>query len=145
MGDGRAFVRQALTGADVTVYGDGEQRRSFCHVVDTVEALVMLLDHPDAVGDVFNVGAPNEIAMNALAQLVLDRSGSSSRIVHIPYEEAYAEGFEDVERRIPDIGKIGRVVGWQPKLDLDRIVTDVIASDRRALESIDASSTPNAR
>ena len=87
------------------------------------------------VGEVFNVGAPNEIAMNALAELVLDRSGSSSRIVHIPYEEAYAEGFEDVERRIPDIGKIGRVVGWQPKLDLDRIVTDVIASDRRALET----------
>jgi UDP-glucose 4-epimerase len=65
--------------------------------------------------------------------------------VHVPYEEAYAEGFEDVERRIPDIGKIERVVGWQPKLDLDRIVTDVISSDRRALESIDASSTPNAR
>jgi UDP-glucose 4-epimerase len=139
------FVRQALTGADVTVYGDGEQRRSFCHVLDTVEALVMLLDHPDAVGDVFNVGAPNEIAMNALADLVLDRSGSRSRIVHIPYEEAYAEGFEDVERRIPDIGKIGRVVGWRPRLDLDRIVTDVIASDRRALESIDTSTMPNAR
>jgi UDP-glucose 4-epimerase len=83
--------------------------------------------------------------MNALAELVLDRSGSRSRIVHVPYEEAYAEGFEDVERRIPDIGKIGRVVGWQPKLDLDRIVTDVIASDRRALEGFDASSTPNAR
>ena len=123
------FVRQALTGEDVTVYGDGEQRRSFCHVHDTVGALVALIDHPGAVGGVFNVGAPNEITMNGLAELVIERADSSSPIVHVPYEEAYAEGFEDVERRVPDIGKIERVVGWTPKLDLERIVADTIAYD----------------
>ena len=127
------FVRQALTGADVTVYGDGEQRRSFCHVYDTVGALMALVDHPGAVGEVFNVGAPNEITMNALAELVIDRSHSSSRIVHVPYEQAYTEGFEDVERRVPDIGKIERVVGWTPRLDLERIVADTIAFDAATL------------
>ena len=127
------LVRQALTGADLTVYGDGEQRRCFCHVLDTVGALVALVDHPDAVGDVFNVGAQNEISMNALARLVLERSRSGSSIVHIPYEEAYEEGFEDVERRVPDIGKIERVVGWKPHLGLEEIVTDTIEFDRRSI------------
>jgi UDP-glucose 4-epimerase len=125
------FVRQALTGADLTVYGDGEQRRCFCHVLDTVGALVALVDDPNAAGEVFNVGAQNEISMNALARLVLERSGSGSDIVHIPYEEAYEEGFEDVERRVPDIGKIESVVGWKPRFGLEEIVTDTIEFDRR--------------
>jgi UDP-glucose 4-epimerase len=127
------FVRQALTGADLTVYGDGEQRRCFCHVLDTVRALIALVDHPDAVGEVFNVGAQNEISMNALARLVLERSGSGSSMVHIPYEQAYEKGFEDVERRVPDIGKIARVAGWKPRFGLEEIVTDTIEFDRRSI------------
>jgi len=126
------FVRQALAGQDLTVFGDGEQRRSFCHVLDTVGALVALLDHPDAVGDVFNVGAPQELSMNELARTVIEAVGSSSRVVHIPYDEAYEEGFEDMERRVPDISKIRALTGWEPTLGLDRIVADVVAFERTA-------------
>ena len=97
------FVRQALAGEDLTVYGDGEQQRCFCHVLDTVGALVSLLDHPGAVGDVFNVGATHELSMNELARTVIETTGSPSRVVHIPYDEAYEEGFEDMERRVPDL------------------------------------------
>jgi nucleoside-diphosphate-sugar epimerase len=129
------FVQQAMTGDDLTVYGTGEQRRCFCHVLDTVRALVALLDHPDAIGDVFNVGAPFELSMNDLARTVIEVVGSSSRIVHISYEAAYEEGFEDMERRVPDISKIRDVTGWEPTLDLERIVADVVASERIAVGS----------
>ncbi len=128
------FVRQALAGEDLTVYGDGEQQRCFCHVLDTVEALVSLLDHPGAVGDVFNVGATHELSMNQLARTVIEMTGSSSKVVHVPYDEAYEEGFEDMERRVPDLGKITALTGWQPRLGLDRIVRDVIESERLALD-----------
>jgi UDP-glucose 4-epimerase len=128
------FVRQALAGRDVTVFGDGEQRRSFCHVLDTVEALVALLDHPGAVGDVFNVGAPHELTMNELALMVVRLTGSPSQVVHIPYDEAYEEGFEDMERRVPDLSKIAALTGWAPVLGLDRIVGDVIESERLDLD-----------
>ena len=129
------FARQALAGEDVTVYGDGEQRRCFCHVHDTVEALIALLDHPDAAGDVFNVGATHELSMNELARIVIEAASSSSGIVHIPYETAYEEGFEDMERRVPDISKIRALTGWEPKLGLERIIADVLESERQALES----------
>ncbi len=124
------FVRQALAGEELTVYGDGEQQRCFCHVHDTVEALLRLLAHEDAVGDVFNVGAPHEVTMNQLAERVIAATGSSSRIVHVPYDEAYEEGFEDMERRVPDIGKIGALTGWAPTRDLDGILDDIIAFER---------------
>ncbi len=127
------FARQALAGEDLTVYGDGQQRRCFCHVFDAVDALVALLDHPGAVGDVFNVGAPHELSINDLARTVIDRVGSTSRIVHIPYEDAYEEGFEDMERRVPDLTKIQALTGWRPALGLDRIVADVVESERSAL------------
>jgi len=126
------FVRQALTGEDLTVFGDGQQRRCFCHVLDTVGGLVSLLDHPDAVGDVFNVGAPRELSMNQLAQMVIAAVGSSSRVVHVPYDEAYEEGFEDMERRVPDVSKVHALTGWEPTLGLERIVADVIAFERTA-------------
>jgi nucleoside-diphosphate-sugar epimerase len=129
------FVRQALEGDDLTVYGDGRQRRCFCHVVDAVGALVALLDHPGAVGDVFNVGAPYELSINRLARIVIDAVGSTSSVVHVPYEEAYEEGFEDMERRVPDISKIQALTGWRPTLGLDRIVADVVRSERSALPS----------
>jgi len=129
------FARQALTGADLTVFGDGEQRRCFCHVFDTVDALIALLDNSEAVGDVYNVGATLELTMNQLAERIIAASGSSSAIVHIPYDEAYEEGFEDMERRVPDISKIRALTGWEPKLGLDRILTDVLESERHAVTS----------
>jgi UDP-glucose 4-epimerase len=127
------FVRQALGGEDITVYGDGTQRRSFCHVADTVAGLLSLLDHPDAPGDVFNVGAPNEISINALADKIVGMTGSSSRVVRISYDDAYEEGFEDMERRVPDIGKIAGLTGWRPTRTLDDILDDVIAHEREPI------------
>jgi UDP-glucose 4-epimerase len=120
------FVRQALTGEDLTVFGDGTQSRCFCHVLDTVDALIRLLDAPWSVGDVFNVGSHNEISILALANLVIELTGSSSGIRMVPYGEAYEPGFEDMERRLPDIGKITRVTGWVPSKSLEEIIRDVL-------------------
>ena len=120
------FVRQAIAGEDVTVYGDGHQSRCFCHVLDTVDALLALLDHPEAVGEVFNVGAQNEITINDLARQVIEMTGSSSRIVHIPYDEAYEEGFEDMHRRMPDVTRLETLTGWQPSRGLKDILADAI-------------------
>jgi UDP-glucose 4-epimerase len=127
------FVRQALKGEDLTVYGDGEQRRCFCHVHDTVAALVSLLDHPDSVGGVFNVGSQNEVSINELAELIIGMTGSRSRVVHVPYEVAYEEGFEDMERRYPDLGRIGALTGWRPQRSLDQILADVVSYERAGL------------
>ena len=127
------FVRQALRGEDITVFGDGTQSRCFCHVADTVEALIRLLDNDDVIGDVFNVGSQHEISIRALASLVIEMTGSSSEIRYVPYTEAYEPGFEDMERRLPDISKIERMTGWVPTRDLDEILDDVIRFERAAL------------
>ena len=124
------FVQQALAGKDVTVFGDGTQSRCFCHVADMVSGIISLLDSDEAVGDVFNVGAQNEISVRGLAELVIEMTGSSSSITYVPYSEAYEPGFEDMERRLPDISKIGRVTGWAPTLSLQEILEDVIAHQR---------------
>jgi len=124
------FVGQALRGKPLTVYGTGSQRRCFCHVHDVVAALMALLDHPDAVGSVFNIGAPNETTMEELARRVIEMTGSDSSLVHVPYEVAYEEGFEDMERRVPDISRIGNLTGWQPTRSLEDILDDVIAYER---------------
>jgi UDP-glucose 4-epimerase len=129
------FVRQSLTGQDVTVYGTGEQLRCFCHVQDTVAAIVALLDHPKSPGDPFNIGADNEVTMNGLAEMVLERTGSDSKVVHVPYEEAYEQGFEDMERRVPDVTKIAELTGWKPTRSLDEILDDVITFERARLAS----------
>jgi nucleoside-diphosphate-sugar epimerase len=120
------FVRQALSGEDLTVFGDGTQSRCFCHVFDTVDALVRLLDSPWSVGDVFNIGSHNEISISALADLVIQLTGSSSGIRLVPYGEAYEPGFEDMERRLPDISKITRITGWVPSKSLEEIIRDVL-------------------
>ncbi|HET6712482.1 MAG TPA: NAD-dependent epimerase/dehydratase family protein [Actinomycetota bacterium] len=125
-----SLVRQALAGEDLTVYGTGVQQRCFCHVFDTVAAVVSLLDHPDSPGDPFNIGALNEVSINELAEAIVARTGSSSRIVHVPYDVAYETGFEDMERRVPDIGKITSLTGWSPKHTLDDILDDVIEHQR---------------
>ncbi len=124
------LVGQALRGKALTVFGTGEQRRSFCHVADTVAALVALLNEGAAIGDVFNIGSPQEITINDLARLVIEMTASPSAVTHIPYDVAYEEGFEDMERRIPDITKISGLTGWEPRLGLRDILRDVIASER---------------
>jgi UDP-glucose 4-epimerase len=127
------LVRQALVGDDLTVYGTGEQLRCFCHVADTVDAVVRLLDHPASPGEPFNIGAAYEISINDLATMIIDRTGSSSRVVHIPYDVAYEKGFEDMERRVPDTAKLEALTGWAPAHDLERTIDDVIAFERSRL------------
>jgi UDP-glucose 4-epimerase len=121
------FVEQALKGQPITVYGDGTQRRCFGHVADIVAALVGLIDSREAEGQVFNVGAQEEISIADLAQRVIDQLGSSSPIVKISYDEAYEEGFEDMPRRRPDTARIKALLGWEPKRGLDQIIADVAA------------------
>ncbi|HYT79906.1 MAG TPA: GDP-mannose 4,6-dehydratase, partial [Actinomycetota bacterium] len=129
------FVRQALAGQDLTIFGDGTQSRCFCHVHDTVAALIRLLDTERALGNVFNVGAHNEISIRALADLVIQMTGSSSGICFVPYSEAYEPGFEDMERRLPDITKIRAVTGWEPTRSLEDIINDVVRHElERAVE-----------
>jgi len=125
-----SFVKQAVLGDPITVYGDGNQSRCFTYVGDVVRALVGLADHPGAVGEVFNIGGGREITMNELAWLVKEKAASSSEIVHIPYDQAYEEGFEDMPRRVPDITKISRLLGWRPSLDVEQIVERVIEFQR---------------
>src|SRR5436190_6807028 len=124
------FVRQALAGEPITVFGDGTQSRSFTYVGDVLRAMVALIDEPKAIGQVFNIGNGNEISMRALALRIKELTGSSSEIKKIPYEEAYEAGFEDMPRRVPDISKIRALVGYEPTVELDEILTRVIASLR---------------
>jgi UDP-glucose 4-epimerase len=120
------FVRQALAGQPITVFGDGTQSRSFTYVGDVVRAMVALINEPKAVGQVFNIGNGREITIRELAQRVKQMTGSSSSIVTIPYEQAYEAGFEDMPRRVPAIAKLDALVGYAPTVDLDEILARVI-------------------
>ena len=120
------FVAQALDGHPVTVYGSGEQSRSFTWVGDVVSALIQLAEHPKAVGEIFNVGGTQEITIGRLAELVIALTGSPSTIVFVPYEQAYEEGFEDMERRVPSIEKIQQLIGYKPTLSIEEIVSRII-------------------
>jgi UDP-glucose 4-epimerase len=120
------FVDQALRHRPLTVYSDGNQTRSFCHVRDAVAGLIALIEHPGAYGGVFNIGRPEEVSIQQLAERVIKLSGSRSTIRHIPYREAYGDGFEDTLRRVPDISRARALVGFQPRLDLDDIILSVI-------------------
>jgi UDP-glucose 4-epimerase len=120
------FVGQALRGEPLTVHGDGTQTRCFCHVDEVVAALVALVERPGAVGQVVNIGRPEEVSIGGLARRVLDLTGSSSPIHLVPYAEAYAEGFEDMARRVPDIGRARALIGFEPVVDLDAILRSVI-------------------
>ncbi len=122
------FVKQALLGHPITVYGDGTQSRCFTYVGDVVNALIALVEHEGAVGQVFNVGNDSrEISILELAQKVKERTQSSSEIKIVPYDQAYEAGFEDMPRRVPDLTKIRALVGYEPKVDLDEILDHVIA------------------
>ncbi len=120
------FVRQALAGHPLTVFGDGTQSRSFTYVGDVVDALIKLAAEPSAIGQVFNIGNGHEITIEQLAEKVRNMTGSRSDIVKIPYDEAYESGFEDMPRRVPDIGKIHRAIGYEPRVELDDIISRVI-------------------
>jgi UDP-glucose 4-epimerase len=124
------FVAQALADRPLTVYGDGTQRRCFCHVADVVRALADLMQREDVYGEVFNIGAESEIEIRKLAERVVELSGSSSEITLVPYDVAYEEGFEDMQRRLPDTAKIRERIGWQPTRSLDEMLSDVIDEHR---------------
>jgi UDP-glucose 4-epimerase len=120
------FVKQALAGRPITVYGDGSQTRCFGYVGDVVTALVKLMDHPEAVGQVFNIGSDQEVSILGLAERIKELTRSNSEIVFVPYDEAYEEGFEDMPRRVPDTQKVRELVGFSPQIDLDGILRSVI-------------------
>jgi UDP-glucose 4-epimerase len=125
------FVRQALAGKSITVFGDGTQSRSFCHVSDVVEALLKLVAEPTAIGEVVNIGNSQEVTIRHLAERVRELSGSNSPIKLVPYDEAYESGFEDMPRRVPDLSKLHRLIGYQPRYSLDDILNQVIEYFRR--------------
>ena len=122
------FINQALNGEAITVYGDGEQSRCFTWVGDVIDALIKLAHRPEAIGGIFNIGSGNEITINSLAALVKEMAKSESEIVHIPYAEAYEEGFEDMRRRIPDISKIRNLIGYEPTKKI-REIAEIMVQD----------------
>ena len=130
------LVRQALRNEEITVYGDGEQSRCFCHVADTVRALVSLLDQPEiTAGEIYNIGSNEEVTINQLANSVIEHTDTAATIKYVPYNEAYAPGFEDMRRRVPDTTKIHAAVGWSPTHNLQQILADVIAFERTRLST----------
>ena len=134
------FVNQALRGEPITVYGTGHQTRCFADVRDVVRAVLRLVEEPSAVGQVFNIGNPEEVSIFNLAQLVKNTASSASKICLVPYDEAYQPGFEDMERRVPSIAKLSKLIGYRPKYRLQEIVKQVIESRRAELNA--SSSVP---
>ncbi len=124
------FVRQALRNEPLTVYGDGQQSRCFADVADVVDAITKLAGNPDAVGQVFNIGSTEEVTIKELASQVLALTGSSSEILYVPYDQAYAPGFEDMRRRVPSIDKISALIEYRPRYNLEDILKRVIAFER---------------
>ena len=131
------FVRQALRDEPITIFGDGSQRRCFCDVQDVVRAIIALAQHPDAPGRTYNVGNTDEVSILDLAAQIREQMDSDSEIVLIPYEQAYAPGFEDMQRRVPDITRIQSLIGWMPEITLaqtlERIRADLVAEDVSSL------------
>lgn len=124
------FVGQALRNEPITVYADGNQTRNFTYVGDVVRGVIGLIDEPRAVGEIFNIGGESEISINDLAARVQSLTGSASRIQHVPYDEAYQEGFEDMERRVPDIAKIVNLIGYRNTYSLDSILAKVVEYEK---------------
>ncbi len=119
------FVSSALKNEPLSVYGSGDQIRCFCHVDDAVGALLLVMDSENAVGEVFNIGNNQQVSIMELAKKVIELTGSTSSIENIAYEKAYPKGFEDMQRRVPDISKIKQVLGWTPEINLDQIIKDI--------------------
>ncbi len=129
------FVRQALRNKSITVYGDGQQTRCFADVADVTDAIFKLSLHPEAVGQVFNIGAVQEITIQGLAERVIELTNSKSEIVFVPYDEAYAPGFEDMRRRVPSIERIHNLIGYSPKYNLDDTLRRVIDFECNRMDS----------
>ncbi len=121
------FVKSALTNEPITIYGDGNQTRCFAHVYDVIEAVIAIAFAENTIGKVVNIGNDFEISINNLALKIIEQTNSESEIVHIPYEEAYGDGFEDMERRVPSIELINELVGWKPQRDLSTMINDIAA------------------
>jgi UDP-glucose 4-epimerase len=119
------FVSAAISGEAISVYGDGKQSRAFCHIDDVIEALLLVIDSPKAIGQVYNIGNNFEISIADLAKKVIEVTNSSSKLEFKSYADAYGPGFEDLERRVPDISKVERDLGWAPKRDLTQIIKDI--------------------
>ncbi len=119
------FVEQAISGSKITVYGDGKQTRCFCNVSDTIEALIGLIDNDNCIGEVYNIGSSDEISIEQLARLVKKITNSDSEIVFIPYEDAYSDGFEDMQRRVPDTEKIFSAIGWKSSIGIEDTIRSV--------------------
>jgi UDP-glucose 4-epimerase len=128
------FVQWALRNEPIQVYGDGQQQRCFCNVRDVVVAVQALADHPDAVGEVYNIGSSEEVTILELAERVRDRADSASEIRLIPYDQAYETGFEDFRRRVPSLSKIQAAVGWSPTRSLDETIDEIIAYYREEMQ-----------
>jgi UDP-glucose 4-epimerase len=122
------FIQSALKNENIIIYDDGSQSRVFCHVEDAVEAVITLSETDSTIGDYFNVGGVGETTIKELATKVIAQTGSASAIKHIPYSDAYPAGFEDMQRRVPDISKIKKTINWEPKHSLDSIIDSVVAS-----------------
>ncbi|MCI0337945.1 MAG: GDP-mannose 4,6-dehydratase [Acidobacteria bacterium] len=136
------FVRQALSGEDITVFGDGTQSRCFTHVFDVVAALMKLIEHPHAIGEIYNVGGDYEVSILQLAERIKELTGSTSKIVFLPYDKAYEEGFEDMQKRVPDISKIRKLIGYQPNFSLDEILMSVIEYQRQKMANRNGAPAP---
>jgi UDP-glucose 4-epimerase len=127
------FVKAALNNEPVTIYGNGKQTRCFAHVYDVVDAVIAVAFAKNTIGKVINIGNDFEISINDLAQKVIEETNSTSMISFVPYEEAYGEGFEDMERRVPNIDLIRELVGWQPKRDLSTMIADISSEMKKTL------------
>jgi UDP-glucose 4-epimerase len=132
------FVRQALSGEEVTVYGDGRQSRCFTHVSDSVEAMLLLIERDEAIGRPFNIGRDAEVTIQELAEHVVSMTGSDSRIRHIPYDEAYGEGFEELGRRRPDTSRLEELTGWLAQHSIEAAIADIIEHERTAARALAA-------
>jgi len=128
------FIEQALRGDPIMVYGNGKQVRAFCHVSDTIEGILRLMNHPKAVGDVFNIGNPEGITIFELAKKIQEKANSKSKIILVPYEKAFNRNFEDIHYRVPDIRKIGNLTGYSPKVALDQLLEQTIVWFKEKLE-----------
>lgn len=120
------FVQNALTNDPINIYGDGKQTRVFCHVSDVIDALLKIIKTDNSIGEVYNLGGVGEISINELAQKIIEITNSISKIEYTPYDKAYPFGFEDMLRRVPDITKLKTVIDWEPKKNLDQIITDIM-------------------
>jgi UDP-glucose 4-epimerase len=136
------FVRQALSGKPISVYGDGSQQRSFTWVGDVVGAMINLIQNPAAYGEVFNVGHTKEISILELARMVQKMADSTSDIIFVPYDQAYEQGFEDMRRRLPDLSKIERLIGYKPSVDLPELLGRIIKHERERLMDVGRRNTP---